>query len=73
MRILLSLALLLTLSLFTLLAMRSMQSGAEQAEQVRVPMKTNEVALQLTFGLKDAEPADWGGRLKISTGKLERL
>jgi hypothetical protein len=50
-----------------------MQSGATQTEQVRVPMKTNEVVLQLTFGLKDAEPADWGGRLKISTDRLERL
>src|SRR5262245_58971737 len=73
MRIILSIALLLALSLSALFAVRSMQSGAAQTEQVRVPMKTDEVALHLTFGLKDAEPTDWSGRLSISTGKLERL
>ncbi|MGH9841720.1 MAG: hypothetical protein ACREEM_23450 [Blastocatellia bacterium] len=73
MRIILSITLLLALSLSALLAVRSMQSGAAQTEQVRVPMKTSGVALQLTFGLKDAQAADWGGSLKISTGRLERL
>jgi len=73
MRIVLSIVLLLAISLFALFALRSTQSGATQTEQAPVPMKTNGVALQLTFGLKDVEPADWSGRLKLSTGRLERL
>ena len=73
MRIILSLVLLFALSLFALFAVRSMQPGAAQTEAVRVPMTTGGVALQLTFGLKDAEPADWGGRLKLSAGRLARL
>src|SRR5262245_37250543 len=73
MRIILSLVLLLALTLFALFAAGSMQSGVAQTEQVRVPMITNGVALQLTFGLKDDQPVDWSGRLKISTGRLARL
>src|SRR5262249_56472787 len=73
MRTILSVALLFALSLFALFAARPTETGSAQTEQARVPMKTNEVALQLTFGLKDAEPADWSGRLKLSAGRLERL
>src|SRR5262249_57855485 len=73
MRTILSVALLFALSLFAFFTARPTQTGSAQTEQTRVPMKTNEVALQLTFGLKDAEPADWSGRLKLSAGRLERL
>jgi len=76
MRITLSLVLLFALSLFALFAVRSVRSvqpGAAQTEAVRVPMSTNGVALQLTFGLKDDQPADWSGRLKLSAGRLARL
>ncbi|MGH9842504.1 MAG: hypothetical protein ACREEM_27490 [Blastocatellia bacterium] len=73
MRIILSSVLLLALSLSALFAVRSMQPGAAQTEQVRVPMPPGGVALHLTFGLKDNEPVDWSGRLKLSAGRLARL
>ena len=37
------------------------------------PMPLNGVAVQLTLGLKDAQPTDWDGDIKLSEGKVVRL
>jgi hypothetical protein len=36
-------------------------------------MPLNGVAVQFTFGLKDKEPTDWDGEIKVSEGKVARL
>ncbi len=38
-----------------------------------VPMPLDGVAVQLTLGLKDTQPTDWDGDIKLSEGKVVRL
>jgi len=68
--------LLLAISFATILVVRSQQAGATQAVQEKrpsIPMKPDGVTVQLTFGLKDSQPTDWEGELKLTPGKVERL
>jgi hypothetical protein len=37
------------------------------------PMPLDGVAVQLTLGLKDTQPTDWDGDIKLSAGKVVRL
>jgi len=38
-----------------------------------VPMPLNGVTVQVTLGLKDSEPSDWDGEVKVSEGKVAGL
>jgi hypothetical protein len=76
MKTVLSIVFFLAISFAALLALRSYQTGATQpaqSEQISAPLKTNGAALQFTFGVNDAQPGDWSGRIKVSGGRVEKL